>query len=132
MQCYTIHSKMTICAHIRTQFYTQTYLFLYSGQLDPSSQIGPSCFSSFQKRHGCGVVAPQSVAACGFPRVCFSFHLSPSLFLSLPSWWSLLFFPRLPLRFFCFSISFAFSLFFFNTPPLSSSFSLTLSLQAQF
>lgn len=131
MLCYTVHSKITICTHIRTQFSTQTYLFLYSGQLDPSSQIGLSCFLSSQKRHGRGVVASQSVAACGFPRVCFSFYLSP-LFLSLPFFWSLLFPAQLSLCFFCFSISFASNLFFFKTPPLSSSFCLSPSSQAQF
>lgn len=78
LQCFCPQWGIYISAHSSPH----TYLFLYSGWLDPSSWIGLSCFSSSQQRHVLGVVASQSVAACGFPRVFFFFHLSPSLYLS--------------------------------------------------
>lgn len=110
-------TKRCRCAH--TQFSTHTYLFLYSGQLDPSSQIGLSCFSSSQQRHGRGVVASQSVAACGFPRVCFFFHLS-LLLLSA--------FPTVPLVL-CPALFALFFLYIFSVQlPLSLSLALSLFL----
>lgn len=114
--------------HALTVFHTHiVYLFLYSGQLDPSSQTGLSCFSSSKQRHGLGVVASQSVAACGFPRVCFSLHLSPSLFLSTFPFVPL-FSPRLPLF-----ASFLFLHFILlSAMSFSSSSSPFLSLRAQF
>lgn len=83
----------------------------------------PFCFSSSQQRHDCGVVASQSVAACGFPRVSFSFRLSSPLFLSHPPLPSLSFSAQLSL---CFFITFAFYLF--SCKSLLPSFSLSLSL----
>lgn len=113
--------------HTHSHTFLHTDSFLYSGQLDPSSQIGLSCFLSSQKRHGRGVVASQSVAACGFPHVCSSLYLSP-LFFSLPFFWSLLFSAQLSLCSFCFSISFASNLLFLQKLALFPALSLFLPL----
>lgn len=99
---------MTTCAHIHTQFSTHTYLFLYSGQLDPSSQIRLSCFSSSQQRHGRGVVASQSVAACGFSPLSLCYSFGPAC--SLPNF------------------LFASFVYLFLLPPISYSVMLPLSL----
>lgn len=68
-------------SYICTQFSTHILVPPYSGRLDPSSWICLSCFTSSQQRLVLGVVASQSVAACGFPCVFFFFHLLPSLYL---------------------------------------------------
>lgn len=60
-----------------TQFSTHTYLFFYSGQLDPPWHIGLSCFSLSQQRHVLWVLASLVGSL-----VCFFFHLSTLLFLS--------------------------------------------------
>lgn len=59
-------------SYICTQFSTHILVPPYSGRLDPSSWICLSCFTSSQQRLVLGVVASQSVAACGFPCVFFS------------------------------------------------------------
>lgn len=99
-------------ANMCTQCFPHTYSFLYSGQLDSSSKNWPFLFLVVLAKTWCGVVASQSVADCGFPRMCSS--LSLPILISL----SFLFFSKLLL---CFS-------FFFLLLSCKSSLSLLLFL----
>lgn len=77
----TLHTLRHGYMHTVLHAHIFVSLFWPTGHFLPN---WPFCFSSSQQRHDCGVVASQSVAACGFPRVSFSFRLSSPLFLSHP------------------------------------------------
>lgn len=123
----TLHTRRHGYMHTVLHAHIFVSLFWPAGHFLPN---WPFCFSSSQQRHDCGVVASQSVAACGFPRVSLSFRLSSPLFLSRPPppFPSLSFSAQLSLCFLCFFITFAFFLFSCKSLPPSFSLSLSLSL----
>lgn len=125
-----VHNEMTLHTLRHGYMHTVLHAHIFVSLFWPAGHFLPNwpfCFSSSQQRHDCGVVASQSVAACGFPRVSFSFRLSSPLFLSRPPpplCFPLILSPALSLLlyYFCF-LSFFLQISPSLFPPLSFSLS---------